>query len=86
MQCPTRRNRLIQSEGFDIMEKMRNEITYLNCPYSDKDKAKSLGARWDPSKKKWFVPAGVDISAFSAWLPENLYGSLEVEPEIPFLG
>jgi ribonuclease HI len=27
---------------------------YLNVPYSDKEKAKSLGSRWDPQKKKWY--------------------------------
>ena len=25
----------------------------LDCPFSDKDLAKSLGARWDGKKKKW---------------------------------
>ena len=28
---------------------------YLNVPYEDKDDAKKLGARWDRSKKKWFI-------------------------------
>jgi ribonuclease HI len=27
---------------------------YLNVPYSDKENAKNLGAKWDPFKKKWF--------------------------------
>lgn len=27
---------------------------YLNVPYSEKDIAKNLGAKWDPSKKKWY--------------------------------
>ena len=27
---------------------------YLNVPYSDKDKAKALGSKWDPKKKKWY--------------------------------
>ena len=26
---------------------------YLNVPYSEKDQAKELGARWDPDIKKW---------------------------------
>jgi len=42
--------------------------TYLNVPFSQKDEAKSLGARWDPDKKKWYVPSGKDIQIFSAWL------------------
>ena len=28
---------------------------YLKVPYSEKDKAKEKGARWDPSKKKWYI-------------------------------
>jgi hypothetical protein len=28
---------------------------YLNVPYSDKEDAKELGARWDPSEKKWYT-------------------------------
>lgn len=27
---------------------------YLNVPYSEKDNAKKLGARWDADAKKWF--------------------------------
>ena len=28
---------------------------YLNIPYTDKDEAKKMGAKWDPKKKKWFI-------------------------------
>jgi ribonuclease HI len=28
---------------------------YLNVPYSEKDKAKEKGARWDAGKKKWYI-------------------------------
>ena len=28
---------------------------YLKVPYSEKDVAKSKGARWDPTKKQWYV-------------------------------
>jgi hypothetical protein len=27
----------------------------LRVPYSEKDDAKALGARWDPSAKKWYT-------------------------------
>lgn len=39
----------------------------LNVPYSEKDEAKALGARWNPEKKKWYVPDGVDATLFSRW-------------------
>ncbi|WPH20795.1 exodeoxyribonuclease VII large subunit [Variovorax paradoxus] len=42
---------------------------YLDVPYRSKDAAKALGARFDGSVKRWYVEAGVDLIAFSAWLP-----------------
>jgi len=36
--------------------------TYLTVPFAQKDKAKALGARWDGAAKRWFVPAGVDLT------------------------
>ncbi|MDG6346382.1 DUF5710 domain-containing protein [Glaesserella parasuis] len=35
--------------------------TYLNVPYAEKDEAKSLGAKWDKFKKKWYMPAGKEL-------------------------
>lgn len=32
----------------------RGKKTYLNVPYSQKDEAKFMGAKWDIKKKKWF--------------------------------
>lgn len=40
---------------------------YLNVPYAQKDEAKALGARWDATSKKWYVPADKDISLFTKW-------------------
>lgn len=40
---------------------------FLNVPYAEKDEAKRLGARWDPARKKWYVPNGVDPEQFSRW-------------------
>lgn len=45
-----------------------DEVTYLNVPFSQKDEAKVLGARWDGNKKKWYVPQGVALEDFSRWL------------------
>ena len=46
---------------------MVNSKIYLDVPFAQKDDAKSLGARWDPSKKKWYAPNTVDISLFAKW-------------------
>ena len=45
--------------------------TYLTVPFSQKDKAKALGARWDSAQKQWFVPAGMELAPFQAWLPAS---------------
>ncbi|PRD43072.1 conjugal transfer protein TraC [Phyllobacterium phragmitis] len=41
----------------------------LNVPYPQKDEVKKLGARWNPSKRVWYVPDGVDPAPFARWLP-----------------
>ena len=46
---------------------MSHSKTYLNVPYAEKDTAKSLGAKWDAAKKKWYAPENLDISLFSKW-------------------
>ncbi|MDD2801633.1 MAG: DUF5710 domain-containing protein [Methylobacter sp.] len=46
---------------------MPDTKTYLNVPYAQKDEAKALGARWDATNKKWYVPADKDITLFAKW-------------------
>lgn len=41
---------------------------YLHVPFREKDAAKSLGAKWDSDKKKWYVPDGIGIDPFSRWI------------------
>jgi len=43
----------------------------LAVPYADKERAKALGARWDPARKLWYVQAGLDLAPFAAWLPRR---------------
>lgn len=45
--------------------------SYLVTAYADKDQVKALGARWDPARRQWYVPAGRDITPFTSWLPEG---------------
>lgn len=40
---------------------------YLDVAYKDRDMAKRLGARWDPSVKRWYCPAGSDLARIFAW-------------------
>lgn len=46
--------------------------TYLVTTYADKDHVKALGARWDPLRRQWRVPAGLDLTPFARWLPQGL--------------
>jgi len=46
------------------------EKVLLDVPFRDKDKAKSLGARWSAEDRKWFVMARlVDLEDFAEWIP-----------------
>lgn len=42
----------------------------LDVPYSEKDEAKALGARWNPDMKSWTIEDGQDTSRFQKWLPK----------------
>jgi|SRR3989304_1731315 len=44
---------------------------YLNVPYSEKECAKSFGARWDADRKSWCVPEGASLARFERWLPSS---------------
>ena len=47
---------------------------YLNVPFSEKDKARSLGARWNPRVKKWYADVGRDKYVnFSKWILKEGY-------------
>ena len=41
----------------------------LNVPYHQKDQAKALGARWNPTARSWYVPQESDLTPFARWLP-----------------
>jgi len=41
----------------------------LQTPFADKDKAKSLGARWDAAQKVWYIVDVADLTPFMRWIP-----------------
>lgn len=55
--------------------------TELDVPFSQKDEAKALGAKWDRVKKIWYVPDGVNPEPFAAWLP----GVDRSDPSAPYI-
>lgn len=55
--------------------------TELDVPFSHKDEAKALGAKWDRTKKIWYVPDGVNPEPFAVWLP----GVDRSDPSAPYI-
>ncbi|MFD8563393.1 DUF5710 domain-containing protein [Streptosporangium canum] len=57
---------------------MAVERLWLHVPYGEKDKAKALGAYWDPAAKRWYAPragmAGLQRWAVQADVPDLLPG------------
>ncbi|MDJ0719127.1 MAG: DUF5710 domain-containing protein [Prochloraceae cyanobacterium] len=52
---------------------------YLNVPYSQKDFAYKLGAKWDPEYRKWYVTSGTDLTPFRPWYPPISTPRLTIE-------
>jgi len=49
--------------------------TWLDVPYADKDAAKALGARWDPTARRWYAARPEQLAAgLERWAPR---------PELP---
>lgn len=44
----------------------------LDVPFSEKDKAKSLGAKWNPELKKWYVENVDDYYKFVDWISADI--------------
>lgn len=55
----------------------------LHVPYSEKDEAKALGARWNPDLRTWYVPDGDPgpPERFDRWLPKVTLASFDVDQE-----
>ena len=47
------------------------ERTWLNVPYTSRNTAKKLGARWDRDNKRWYAPEGVDLAPLRPFLSEQ---------------
>ncbi len=67
-------------------EVSENGKTWLKVPFSEKNQARQLGAKWDQTQKMWFAPEGEDIQKFAAWLPGNKAATQQKEkPQEPRL-
>ena len=57
---------------------MADSKIYLNVPFAQKDAAKALGAKWDATHKKWYVPASINITPFARWQSEAVSSELSL--------
>jgi hypothetical protein len=48
----------------------RKAKKYLDVKYTDREMAKRLGARWDPSVQRWYCPAGSPLATIFKWRAE----------------
>jgi hypothetical protein len=42
----------------------------LVTPFAEKDAAKVLGARWDSTKRLWYIVDVADLTPFLRWIPD----------------
>jgi Domain of unknown function (DUF5710) len=42
----------------------------LVTPFAEKDAAKALGARWDGTRKVWYISDVTDLTPFLRWIPD----------------
>lgn len=50
---------------------------YLKVPYSEKDEAKALGAKWNVKAKKWYTDVQADeYVKFSKWILRDTYDAI----------
>lgn len=51
----------------------------LVTPFAEKDEAKALGARWDSTRKVWYVVDIADLGPFMRWIPDIRAASTNAE-------
>ena len=54
----------------------------LVTPFAEKDAVKALGARWDASKKRWYIVDVTDLSPFLRWIP-NMEAAVAQQSSTP---
>ena len=42
----------------------------LVTPFAEKDDAKKLGAKWDSTRKCWYIVDVADLTPFMRWIPD----------------
>ena len=42
----------------------------LKVPFAEKDAVKALGARWDATRKVWYIQNVEDLKPYLRWMPQ----------------
>ena len=65
----------------DYKAAQQSEGTYLNVPFEQRELAKKFGAKWNPDKKQWYMPPGVDVpKEIEHFSPNYVAPKAEVSP------
>lgn len=59
-----------QADRLDYQPKPAPHRINIRVPFSDKDQAKAIGAKWDGDLKTWYIPADADMKKFRKWIAE----------------
>jgi DNA helicase-2/ATP-dependent DNA helicase PcrA len=57
---------LRRNEGLERQEGPTRH--YLKAGYAQRETVKALGAKWDATRKSWYVEVGMDLGPFADWL------------------
>jgi hypothetical protein len=55
----------------NIIAEFRHDIIYLENTFNDKEEIKKLGGKYDPDRKRWHIPDGIDPNEFAKWIPKT---------------
>jgi hypothetical protein len=53
----------------------------LVTPFAEKDDAKKLGAKWDSTRKCWYIVDVADLTPFMRWIPDLAAASAKSGPD-----
>jgi len=59
-----------------------SKLIYLYVPISEKEKVKSIGAKWHSGRRQWFITSEMDAAPFKEWIPilESNFNTRAISP------
>lgn len=55
---------------------------YLDVPYDEKERAKSVGCKWDADAKRWWCPVDTPEQKIARWIPKQQRDTSPVRPSV----